>query len=212
MRKDLIMNKQIYSSFFSCPDDVKVLLEKLFVESRPYSDRLKKLLVINNPDCLVDKEQYQKIIDSFSVARLIKEGYIRLNPKIQRGTHEEIKSYIIISFDNFSSNRISPRYMDYTIHFDIVCYNDAWVLNNLAIRPLMICGYIDGILNSLSDDNKKFQKDHQSKIKLSGIGEYNFIGANEVVLNEDLSMYSLTYRGVHLSQDFESLGMINSIG
>ena len=46
------MNKQIYSSFFSCPDDVKVLLEKLFVESRPYSDRLKKLLVINNPDCL----------------------------------------------------------------------------------------------------------------------------------------------------------------
>ena len=89
--------------------------------------------------------------------------------------------------------------MDYTIHFDIVCYNDAWVLNNLAIRPLMICGYIDGILNSLSDNNKQFQKDHQSKIKLSGIGEYNFIGANEVVLNEDLSMYSLTYRGVHLS-------------
>jgi len=35
---------------------------------------------------------------------MIEEGYIRLNPKIARGTHEEIKSYIIITQDNFSQN------------------------------------------------------------------------------------------------------------
>ena len=200
MRKDL-MRTSLKSSFLSCEKDFQTILRRLFVESQPYDKELKKLLVINTKDCLdaVDNEVYENKIKEMTVAKLRKEGYIKFEPVIKIPEDEEIKTYIIISFDNFSSNRISPRYMDYTIHFDIVCYNDAWVLNNLAIRPLMICGYIDGILNSLSDDNKKFQKDHQSKIKLSGIGEYDFIGANEVVLNEDLSMYSLTYRGVHFS-------------
>lgn len=201
MRKDLITKQKIYSSFFSCPDDVRIILEKLFVENKPYSDKLKRLLLINNSDCLdMTNMEYQEYINSFSVAKMIEKGYIRLNPKIARGTHEEIKSYILISFDNFSPNRESPRFLDYTIHFDIICYNDAWVLNNLSTRPLTICGYIDGILNTLTDQNKNLWKDNQSQIKLTGIGEYNFLGCNEVVLNEDLSMYSLTYRGVHFSK------------
>ena len=44
MRKDLITTNNIYSSFLSCPKDVQILLQKLFVQSRPYSDRLKKQL------------------------------------------------------------------------------------------------------------------------------------------------------------------------
>lgn len=209
MRKDLILTtNNIYSSFLSCPKDTQILLQKLFVQSRPFSDRLKKLLIINNPDCLTaNKQEYQKLIDDYNISKLIEKGYIRLNPKIIRGTHEEIKSYIILSFDNFSPNRVSERYLDYTVHFDIVCYNDAWVLNNLEVRPLMICGYIDGILNSISDRNKVFQKDRQSKIKLTGIGEYSLLGCNQVVLNEDLSMYSLSYRGTHFTQDMEKIGV-----
>ena len=202
MRKDLITNKKIYSSFFSCPDDVKYILENLFIYSKPYSDALKKLLIINNPDCLADKAEYKQIIDNFSLARLIDNGYVRLNPKISRGTHEEIKAYILISFDNFSPNKKSPKYLDYTFHFDIICYNDAWVLNNLAVRPLMIAGYIDGILNSLTEKNKNLWEsaDNQGKIKLTGIGEYEMLGCNQVVLNEDLSMYTLAYRGTHFAQ------------
>lgn len=201
MRKDLILNQKIQSSFFSCPDDVRIILEKLFVESKPYSDKLKRLLLINNPDCLdMTNNDYQKYIDSFLLSDMINNGYIRLNPKIARGTHEEIKSYMLITFDNFSSNLVSPKYLDYTVHFDIICYNDAWVLNNFCVRPLMICGYIDGILNSLTNKNKSLWNDVQSRIKLTGIGEYDFLGCNEVVLNEDLGMYSLTYRGTHLSQ------------
>jgi len=53
---------------------------------------------------------------------------------------------------------------------DIVCYNDAWVLDGLKVRPLMICGYIDGILNSLSDESKDSFKSLASRIKLTGIG------------------------------------------
>ena len=38
---------ELKSSFLSCPKDTQILLQKLFVQSRPFSDRLKKLLIIN---------------------------------------------------------------------------------------------------------------------------------------------------------------------
>jgi len=43
-------------------------------------------------------------------------------------------------------------------------------LNDYKVRPLVICGYIDGILNSLSDKNAIREKNFQSNIKLTGIG------------------------------------------
>ena len=203
MRYDLISTKKIFSPFFSCPQDINKLLEILFIKNRPYSNKLKRLLIINSPDCLSPEkdEQYNAIVDKYTVKRMVDEGYIRLNPKIARGTHEEIKSYIIITQDNFSQNRKSTQYRDYTINMDIVCYNDAWVLEELKIRPLMICGYIDGILNSLSEEVKNSLKTLSSKIKWTGIGYYDFLGCNLVVLNEDISMYTLSYLGQHFTQD-----------
>ena len=205
MRYDLISTKKIFSPFFSCPQDINKLLEILFIKNRPYSNKLKRLLIINSPDCLSSEkdEQYNAIVDKYTVKRMIDEGYIRLNPKIARGTHEEIKSYIIITQDNFSPNGKSAQYRDYTINMDIVCYNDAWTLDGLKIRPLMICGYIDGILNSLSDEAKNSSKTLSSRIKLTGIGYYRFLGCNLVVLNEDISMYTLSYLGQHFTQDLE---------
>lgn len=206
MRKDLILNRPIYSSFFSCDKDIEKILKILFIDSKPYSDILKRLLIINNKDCL-DKtnEKYQKVIDSYSVAKMIEEDYIRLNPKIARGTHEDIKTYMLISLDSFSPNDESSHYLDYIIHFDIVCYNDAWVLDNYKIRPLAICGYIDGIFNSLTG-NSNFNGDNKSNIKLTGIGQYQFLGCKQVVLNEDFSMYSLSYYGMHFSEMHGKIG------
>ena len=200
MRKDLISFKPINSTFLSCDKDIKKILEALFVSSRPYSDILKKLLIINSKDCLENNAEYQRVIDSFSLKDLIDKDYIRLNPKISRGTHQEVKSYIIISLDNFSSNYRNPQYRDYTINFDVVCYNDTWILNNYKTRPLMICGYIEGILKNLTSP-KNAKKSHDANIKLTGIGEYEFIGCKQVVLNEDLSMYTLSFRGVHFTED-----------
>lgn len=59
-------------------------------------------------------------------------------------------------------------------------------MDNYQIRPLKIAGYIDGILNNT---------------KLTGIGTFNFIGCNELVLDEVLSGYTLSYRAVHGSDD-----------
>lgn len=206
MRKDLITFQPIYSSFLSCEKDTEAILKTLFVDSKPYSDLLKRLLIINNPDCLdIENEDYQKLIDSKSIGDMINEGYIRVNPKIARTEFEEIKSYILINFDNFSPNGGNPEFRDCTIRFDVICYQDEWNLDNYQIRPLKICGYIDGILNTLTDKNKQNVRSLGNNIKMSGFGIYQFLGCNLYVLNEDISMYTLSYRGLHFTEDLEQL-------
>ena len=210
MRSDAIMMKPIYSSFLSCEQDAQEIVKLLFVKSKPYSDKLKRLLVINNPDCLDENNiKYQQLIDSKPLSTLRKEGYVRLNPKIARGQFEDIKSYILMTFDNFSPNRKDPKFMDCTVNFDIICYDDEWDLEGFKIRPLTIAGYIDGILNSISNDNKiAWQNKGASNIKLSGMGEYALLGCNLVILNEDISMYTLSYRAIHFTENIKQEGYI----
>lgn len=210
MRVDTIKMKPIYSSFLSCNIDAEQILKILFVRSSPYSDRLKRLLVINNPDCLNENnQQYQKLIDSKPLSVLRKEGYIRTNPKIARKEFENIKSYILMTFDNFSPNRVDPKFMDCTVNFDIICYDDEWDLQEFKERPLVIAGYIDGILNSISNQNKyAWNNRNGNNIKLSGMGEYVFLGCNLVVLNQDISMYTLSYRALHFTEDKKDEGVL----
>ena len=189
MRRDISLpSSQFSSSFLSCEKDIEEILRKLFVSSKPYSDYLKKLLVINTQDCLDNETSttiQQKIAD-MSLAKLRQEGYIKLEPKIRFGEHEEVKSYIIISCDNFTPNATNPYYRDCTIIFNIICHTDYWDIGNYRVRPLKIAGYIDGILN---------------KARLSGIGTFQFMGCNQLVLNEELSGYTLMYRAVHGNDD-----------
>ena len=211
MRVDVIKMRPIHSSFFSCAQDTETILKQLFVKSNPYSDKLKRLLVVNNPDCLDKNNQdYQKLIDSKPLSVLRKEGYVRTNPKIARKEFENIKSFILLTYDNFSPNSVDPKFMDCTVNFDIICYDDEWDLQNFQTRPIVIAGYIDGILNSISDDNKIAWQNRgsSSNIKLSGMGEYYFLGLNLVVLNEDISMYTLSYRALHFTEDKKKEGTL----
>jgi hypothetical protein len=88
---------------------------------------------------------------------LRQDGYIVLEPKIRMNEHEEIKAYIILSFDNFVPNATNPEFRDCTVNFDIICHTDCWDIGNYRMRPLKIAGFIDGILN---------------RTKLSGIGTF----------------------------------------
>ena len=214
MRVDVTKIRPIHSSFFSCAQDTQTILKQLFVKSGEYSDRLKRLLVINNPDCLnlnsSKNEEYKKLIDSKPLSVLRSEGYIRTNPKIARKEFDDIKSFILLTYDNFSSNSVDPKFMDCTLNFDIICYDDEWDLENFQTRPIVIAGYIDGILNSLTDNNKIAWQNRgtNSGVKLSGMGEYYFLGLNLVVLNEDISMYTLSYRALHFTEDKEKMGSL----
>lgn len=188
MRRDTRINEnQFSSSFLSCEKDIEEILKKLFITSQPYSNQLKRLLVINTKDCLENSgEVVEKKLKEMSLAKLRQEGYIKLEPKVKFGEHEEVKAYVIISCDNFTLNQSNPYYRDCTVTFDIICHTDYWDLGNYRIRPLKIAGYIDGILNNT---------------KLSGIGIFNFMGCSEIIFNEELSGYTLTYRAVHGNDD-----------
>jgi hypothetical protein len=54
------------------------------------------------------------------------------------------------------------------------------------LRPFKILGIIDGILN---------------ECKLSGIGTLKFFKCEEIILNDDISGYSLYYRATHGNDD-----------
>lgn len=188
MKKDLALKPVDFtSSFLSCEKDLQTILRKLFVESQPYSNDLKKLLVINTKDCLDnDCEIYREAIKDMSLAKLRNDGYILFEPKIKMKEHEQIKSMLIFSFDNFVTNKKNPQFRDCTVYIDVLCHSDYWDLGDFRTRPIKICGYIDGILNNA---------------RLSGIGTFQFLGCNELVLDETLSGYTLSYVTIHGTDD-----------
>ncbi len=178
----------INSSFLSCEKDAETIIRKLFVDSRPYSDELKRLLLINTKDCLDDRTNpaYIKKITETSVGDLMDKDYIRFRPLIAMTENEEVKSYLRISFDGFTPHVKNNYYRNHMIEIDIICHVNQWELGNYRTRPTKIAGYIDGILN---------------QTKLAGIGQLEFVSCNEIVLSEELAGYCLMYRSVNADDD-----------
>ena len=174
--------KDFKSSFLSAEKDQEAIWKKLFVESKPYSDRLKRLLIVNQPDCLDEsKVQYRKVIDNLSLKGMKDQGYLRVVPKLAFGEHEEIKSYIILEFDDYTPSD-NPQYRNCVISFTIISHLDYWEMDDYKLRPHQSAGYIDGIMDGA---------------KLSGIGTLQFLGASQIVLNEYLGGILLRYVATH---------------
>lgn len=176
------------SSFFSCEKDLETILKKLFIQGGCHSEELKRLLVIANKDCLDNRtsQKYNDIIKGLDLKQLREKGYIKFEPKIRMPEHEEMKAYIIVTFDNFVTNATNPEFRDCVVTFDVLCHLDCWDIGDYRIRPLKICGYIDGLLNNS---------------RLSGIGTFQFVSCNELILSPQIGGYSLTYAAVHGSDD-----------
>lgn len=120
-----LLSKNFKSTFLSCEKDQEKIWKKLFVDSRPYSDLLKRLLIVNTPDCLdTSQKQYQIAIDSKDLKTMRDEGYIGVTPQLLFNEHEQVKSYIILEFDDFfpSSN---PHYRNCSVSFTIICHLDC---------------------------------------------------------------------------------------
>ena len=146
-----MLQKNFKSTFMSCAKDQETIWRRLLVESKPYSDKLKKLLIINTPNCLDSTQaQYQQKINEYTIKRMKDEQYIKSIPKL------------------------------------IISQLDYWELDDYELRPWLIAGYIDGILN---------------ETKLSGIGTLQFMGVSQVVLNEYLGGVILRYVATHSDAD-----------
>lgn len=193
--------KNFNTTFLSCEKDQETIWRKLFAESKPYSDMLKRLLVINTKDCLDDsKYQYRQIIESTTISDLMEKGYIRIIPKLEFGEHEEVKSYILLEFDDFIPTD-NPQFRDCTISFTIISHLDYWGLEDYKLRPHQIAGYIDGIMNNS---------------RLSGIGTLQFLGASQMILNEYLGGIILRYVATHgtddsISPELQMTGKLNEL-
>lgn len=164
------------SSFLSLEKDTKRIVQKMLD-----NDNLKKLLYRTEKTCLSPS---CPVLTKAEEQELIEKEYIRIVPKIE--IDENIFSYVIISYDNFAPNDTNPEFRDNILSFDIVCHFDYWKLTDFQLRPYKIAGEIDSMIN-----NKK----------LTGIGEVYFMGANQIVLNEELAGLSLTYAVIHGSDD-----------
>lgn len=181
-----LRTRPLKSSFLSCEKDTEEIIKRLFVSSQPYSDQLKRLLMITTKDCLDEfNNNYSEIVKNTSIKELIEGNYINLIPVVNRKEHEEEKAYIILSFDNFVSTT-NPEFRDHLVSFDIICHHSSWMLDNYQQRAMKIAGIIDGLLNNT---------------KLSGIGTLQFFSLNRLPIDHTVSGYTLSFRATNGSDD-----------
>ena len=175
----VVNHKPAKSSFLSVEKDLDIIIQAMLANKR-----LAKLLVHNRRDAL-----HLSLPEDFSPVDLIGTN-IKTVPKLY--IDGSVLSYIIISFDNFIPNATNPEFRDNIVSFDIVCHFDQWQLNDLALRPYKIAAEIDTMF-----DNKH----------LTGIGTFQFLGANQIVLNDEFAGLSLMYQAIHGGEDKK--GMLN---
>ena len=108
---------------------------------------------------------------------------IKIVPKLY--VDGSVLSYIIISMDNFTPSS-NPEFRDNTISFDIICHFDQWHLEDFQLRPYRIAAEIDSMFNNQ---------------RLTGIGHLNFLGASQIILNDEFAGLTLIYQAVHGGED-----------
>lgn len=157
------------STFQTAQKDLFGVITKL-INNEP----LKKLLYYSSKDALTKPNLTEE--ETF--------GLLHKNIKVvpELSIEEDINSYILVSFDNFTTNANNPQFRDNIITFDIICHMDTWVMENYQLRPYLIMGAIDGMMN-----NKK----------LNGIGTIDFISANQLLLSGELAGFTLMYRVIN---------------
>lgn len=167
MRSDIITPTE--STFESAQKDLFKIIQKLIS-----NENLKKLLYYPVKDALEQPE-----LTTEETVGLLHRN-IRVIPKLP--VDEEIQAYIIVSFDAFTPNEKNPQFRDNLITFDVICNMDCWSMNDYQLRPYLIMGEIDGMMN---------------KAKLNGIGKVDYISANQLLLSEDLAGFSVMYRVIN---------------
>ena len=166
-----------HSSFLSVEKDLDIITSTMMK-----NERFKKLLYYTTPDALERSN-----LSSKETAELFSKN-IKIVPKVY--TDGNVLTYIIINFDNFTPNATNPEFRDNIISFDIICHFDQWDLNDFKLRPYKIAAEIDTMFN-----NKH----------LTGIGELQFLGANQIILTDEFAGLSVMYAATHSEDDKKNM-------
>lgn len=187
MKANIATVKPLKSAFLSIGKDFEQLFKILFVNSQPYSDEIKRLLVINTKDCLdKNNDYYNQVVKNFSVSKLVEEGYIVFDLEIIHPEHEEIKSYITLQIEQCTPNVSNPYFMDAEFAFNILTHYNYKYLGDFESRPWVIAGYIKGLLEG---------------VRLSGLGKLEFQTATELSVGTAYSGVRLSYKTIHGTDD-----------
>lgn len=165
--------KFLKSSFLSAEKDMGLITAEILK-----NERLKKLLYYTERNPL-DKAN----LDSVQSTDLFGKN-IKMVPKIEVDQLE--RNFLLIRFRNFVPNPTNPEFRDNIIEFDILCPYELWQLDNFQLRPYRIAAELDAT----------FDKKH-----LTGIGNLEFNGADQIILNDHFAGLCLTYRAVHGEED-----------
>lgn len=172
MKIDNVKNPE--SAFLAQEKDMRIIVDRMAA-----NQRLRKLLYYTTPDALKKPE----VSDQNFVKMFGKN--IRNLPKLY--IDKDVLNYIVISFDNFAPNGDNPEFRDNTIEFDIICHYNQWQLADaFQLRPYRIAAELDSMLD---------------KKHLTGIGQLNFIGAQQIILTDEFAGLCLLYDTIHGGED-----------
>ena len=161
------------SSFLSTEKDMNIIVDRIMK-----NDRLKKMLYYTTRDCL-DKP---KLTEDETIELFGKQ--IKIVPKLY--VDGSVLNYMIISFDNFTRNANNPEFRDNIIEFDIICHFDQWHMKDFELRPYKIAAELDSMFNGKH---------------LTGIGELEFLGANQMILTDEYAGLCVMYQAIHGEED-----------
>ena len=171
------MKREVYkypkSSFLGLEKDMDIIMNLFFK-----NENLKKMLYYTSADCLNKPNLSEK-----QTLELFGKN-IRIIPKLQ--VSGEVMNYIIISFDNFTTNTTNPEFRDNIIEFDVICHFDEWHLKDYQLRPYRIAAEIDSMLNNQ---------------RLTGVGKIEFLGGNQMILTDEYAGLCLMYQVIHGEED-----------
>lgn len=161
------------SSFLSIDKDFGIITNYILK-----NNRLKNMLYYTTPDCL----SKPNLTEEQSISLFGRN--IKISPKLT--IDKDVLNYIFIFVDSFTPNATNPQFRDNLIYFDIICHYDQWNLTDFQMRPYKIAAELDTMFN-----NKH----------LSGIGQLQFFGANQIVLSDEFAGLCLIYQAIHGEDD-----------
>ena len=171
------MKKVVYSypksSFLSTEKDMGIIVDMIMK-----NDRLKKMLHYTSRDCL----SRPNLTEDETMELFGKN--IKIVPKLY--VDGSVLCYVIVSFDNFSQNATNPEFRDNIVEFDIICHFDQWHMKDFELRPYKIAAELDSMFNGQH---------------LTGIGELQFLGANQIILTDEYAGLCVMYQAIHGEED-----------
>ena len=169
------------SSFMSVEKDLTIITDQMLKDKR-----LTKLLYYTGREVLSTKPEFRKLYPDLTEQQLVEllGKNIKIVPKLY--VDGSVLTYVIISFDNFVTNAENPQFRDNIVTFDIICHFDQWQLEDFQLRPYRIAAEIDTLFNNQ---------------RLTGIGTFQFLGCNQIILNDEFAGLTLMYSAIHGGED-----------